>query len=174
MNAPPLQYFLPALIALPFIYRRMRKLSRPQPLKLGRLWIRPAIILIICAAVLFLPQPGTHIVRHFSLMDWSWLALAGAVGAVAGWHFGRVMKIEVHPEDGTLITTGGQAALLVLAGLIFVRLGLRAGLALEAEAWHLDAILISDALIVFTAALFTMRSLEMFLRARRVMQGARG
>lgn len=167
-----LQFFLPILILLPILYFRMRKLSRPQPLKLKRLWIRPVIILLACALVLFAPQPGTHMVRHFSLMDWGWLVLAGALGAVGGWHFGRTMKIEVRPEDGTLMTTGGQAAILVLVMLVLVRMALRTGVAMGAEAWHLDALLISDASIVFTAALFTVRSLEMFIRARRVMKEA--
>jgi hypothetical protein len=167
-----LQLFLPILILLPILYFRMRRLSRPQPLKLGRLWIRPAIILIACALVLFAPQPGTHMVRQLSMMDWGWLALAGALGAAGGWHFGRTMAIEVHPEDGTLITKGGQAAIIVLVMLVLLRTSLRTGVALEAEAWHLDALLISDASIAFTAALFTVRSLEMFLRARRVMREA--
>jgi hypothetical protein len=167
-----LQLFLPILILLPILYFRMRKLSRPQPLKLKRLWIRPVIILLACALVLFAPQPGTHLVRHFSLMDWGWLVLAGALGAIGGWHFGRIMKIEVHPEDGTLMTTGGQAAILVLVMLVLVRMALRTGVAMGGETWHLDALLISDASIVFTAALFTVRSLEMFIRARRVMKEA--
>ena len=67
-----LQLFLPILILLPILYFRMRKLSRPHPLKLKRLWIRPVIILLACALVLFAPQPGTHLVRHFSVMDWGW------------------------------------------------------------------------------------------------------
>ena len=167
-----LQLFLPILILLPILYFRMRKLSRPQPLKLTRLWIRPVIILLACALVLFAPQPGTHLVRHFSVMDWGWLVLAGALGAIGGWHFGRIMKIEVHPEDGTLMTTGGQAAILVLVMLVLVRMALRTGVAMGGEIWHLDALLISDASIVFTAALFTVRSLEMFIRARRVMKEA--
>jgi hypothetical protein len=82
------------------------------------------------------------------------------------------MKIEVHPQDGTLMTTGGQAAILVLVMLVLVRMALRTGVAMGGEAWHLDALLISDASIVFTAALFTVRSLEMFIRARRVMKEA--
>ena len=39
----------------------------------------------------------------------------------------------------------------------------------EGRAWHLDALLISDALIVFSASLFTLRAAEMYIRARRVM-----
>jgi hypothetical protein len=61
--------------------------------------------------------------------------------------------------------------MLVLVVLILLRLGLREG-AREAAAWHLDALLISDASIVFTAALFTARSVEMYLRARKVMEQA--
>lgn len=168
MQDSQLQFFLPFLILLPLLYFRMRKLSRPQPLKLKRLWIRPAIILLACALVLFAPQPGVE--RHFTVMEWGWLVLAGGLGSVAGWYFGRTMKIEVHPEDGTLVTTGGQAAILVLVMLVLVRMGLKT--TVETQAWHLDALLISDASIVFTAALFTVRSLEMFLRARRVMAEA--
>lgn len=161
------------IVLLPLLYRRMRKLSRPQPLKLSLLWVRPAFILAACALVLFLPQPGQHVARQLSPADWAWLALAAAAGGYAGWHMGRTMHIEVHPENGTLMTKGGAAAIMVLVVLILLRTGLRTGLQLEGKAWHLDAILISDASIVFTALLFAVRSLEMYLRARRVMRESR-
>lgn len=163
------QYFLPVLILLPVIYFRLRRLTKPQPLKLGRLWIRPTFILAAAALVLFAPQPGQHAVRHFLAQDWAWLATVAGIGGVAGWHWGRTMSIEVHPENGTLLATGGQAAILVLVMLILFRLGLRTGLQLGGRAWHLDVVLISDALIVFTAFLFTLRAVEMYIRAKRVM-----
>ncbi len=164
-----LQLFLPVLIILPVLFLRMRKMTKVQPLKLNRLWMRPAFILLAAGMVLFLPQPGTHAMRHFLAQDWAWLALSGGLGGMAGWHWGRTMAIEVHPEDGTLMVKGGQAAILVLVVLILVRLGLRTGLRIESRAWHLDMVLISDALIVFSAALFTLRSVEMYLRAKQVM-----
>ena len=68
---------------------------------------------------------------------------------------------------------GGQAAILVMAVLILFRMGLRTGLRMEASAWHLDVLLISDALIVFTAFLFSLRAVEMYLRARSVMGQAK-
>jgi hypothetical protein len=169
-----MQLFLPILIILPILYLRMRKMTKAQPLKLGRLWIRPAFILLAATLVVFLPQPGQHAVRHFLAQDWAWLAVAAGLGGVAGWHWGRTMAIEVHPEDGTLMVKGGQAAILVMAVLILFRMGLRTGLRMEANAWHLDVLLISDALIVFTAFLFTLRAVEMYLRARRVMDEAKG
>ena len=116
-------------------------------------------------------MPGVS--RHFTPGEWVILALAGAIGAVAGWYFARTMKIEVHPEDGTLMVQGGQAAVLVMLALILGRSGINTGVRLEGEAWHLDVLLITDALIVFTAALFTLRSAEMYLRARRVMDAAK-
>lgn len=164
-----LQLVLPILIALPILYFRMRGMAKAQPLKLGRLWIRPVLILAAAAAVLFLPQPGQHAVRHFLAQDWAWLGVAAGLGGIAGWQWGRTMAIEVHPEDGTLMVTGSQLALLVLAALILFRLGLKTGLEVEGRAWHLDALLISDALIVFSASLFSLRAAEMYLRARRVM-----
>ncbi|HYS46433.1 MAG TPA: hypothetical protein VEM35_08330, partial [Rhizomicrobium sp.] len=122
-----LQLFLPILILVPVLYFRLRRMTKAQPLKLGRLWIRPASILGVTALVLFAPQPGQHAVRHFVAQDWTWLALAASLGGMAGWYWGRTMAIEVHPEDGTLMVTGGQAAILVLVVLILFRLGLRTG-----------------------------------------------
>jgi len=167
-----LQLFLPILIVLPILYFRMRKMAKAQPLKLGRLWIRPAIVLTVAVLVLFLPQPGHHAVRHFLVQDWAWLGLAAGLGGIAGWQWGRTMAIEVHPENGTLMVTGSQLAVLVLVVLILFRLGLKTGLDVEGRAWHLDALLISDALIVFSASLFTLRAAEMFVRAKRVMATA--
>jgi hypothetical protein len=168
-----LRYFLPLIVALAILYFRMRKMTKAQPLKRGRLWIRPAIILIAAVLILVMPQPGQHAVRHFLAQDWAWLGLAAGLGGIAGWHWGRTMAIEVHPEDGTLMVKGGQLAILVMGALILFRIGLRTGLRLEASAWHLDMLLISDALIVFSASLFTLRAVEMYLRARRVMARAR-
>ena len=167
----PFLPFLPLLLLLPILYFRLRKLSRPQPLKLKRLWIRPVVLVLVATLVLWAEVPGVS--RHFTPGEWVILALAGAIGAVAGWYFARTMKIEVHPEDGTLMVQGGQAAVLVMLALILGRSGINTGVRLEGEAWHLDVLLITDALIVFTAALFTLRSAEMYLRARRVMDAAK-
>ena len=41
--------------------------------------------------------------------DLPWLGLAAVLGAAAGWQWGRTMAIEMHPENGTLMASGGQA-----------------------------------------------------------------
>ena len=103
------------------------------------------------------------------LADLPWFALAAILGAALGWQWGRLMAIHVDPENGTLMTRGSLAALIVIVLLIVVRVGLRALLTVQGAAWHLDAVLITDGLIVFSAFLFGVRGLEMYLRARRVM-----
>lgn len=149
------------LVLVPLMYLRLRKLGADQPLKWKRLWVRPVIILALAAFVMAEAPPR--------LADLPWLALALALGGVAGWHWGRTMTIAMHPENGTLMARGSQAAMLVLVVLVLVRLGLKAGLWLEGGAWHVNVLLVSDASIVFSAGLFAVRGLEMFLRARKVM-----
>lgn len=164
-----IQLVAPFLIIVPVLFFRMRRMTRAQPLRLDRLWIRPAIFLAITALVLLAPPPHNHPERVLVAVDFAWLALAGVLGAVAGWQMGRTMAIDVHPENGTLITRGGQAAMLLLVILILFRLVLREGLSVEAKAWHINMLLVSDASIVFIAVLYVARSVEMYLRARRVM-----
>lgn len=171
-QAHQLQFILPFLIIVPVLLLRLRKMARPQPLKLGRLWIRPAILVLAAAMVLFLPQPGQHVAAHLKPDEWAGLALAAALGGIGGWYWGRTMHIEVHPENGTLMTRGNATAILVLLLLITVKLGLRPLMAAEGPAMHLDVLMITDASIIFSVALFSVRSLEMYLRARRVMAAA--
>jgi hypothetical protein len=157
-----IQLLLPLLIVAVVIALRARRLGQARPLRWRNLWVRPAIFVAIAAAALAGAPPAAA--------DLPWLALAAAVGGVAGWHWGRTMMIEMHPENGTLTVKGGQAAILVMLVLVVLRLGLRTGLQMEAPAWHIRAVLVTDAFIVLSAVMFAMRGLEMFLRARKVMQ----
>jgi hypothetical protein len=168
MSPQLLQYGLPLLLIAVVVALRARKLSKKQPLKLAGLWIRPLFLLAACILVLAIPQPGMP-ARYFAVLDWAVLALAAVIGGIGGWYLGRTTAIEVHPENGTLMAQASPVGLFVILGLMLVRTGLRAGVRLEAEAWHLDVVLIFDGLIVFTALLFAVRSLEMYLRAKKVM-----
>lgn len=167
-----LQYILPFLIIIPILIFRMRKMSTPQPLKLGLLWVRPAIVLLGAGVVLLLHQPGSRSVLEMTPVEWCGLALAAVIGAVAGWHYGKVTAIDVHPQNGTLMAKGGMMAILVILALVALKLGLKPLLATQGQSLHLDVPLITDALIVFSALLFTVRALEMWLRAKKVMDAA--
>jgi len=157
----PLAYVIPVLVILPLLYFRLRRMMKPAPLKLNRMWIRPVILFMAGILVLVTSPPRAQ--------DWFWFVPAAVLGAALGWQWGRTMAIHVDPENGALMTRGSQAALVIMVLLLAVRAGLRAGAQMESAALHLDAAMITDLFIVFGAALFGLRGLEMFLRARRVL-----
>jgi hypothetical protein len=172
--SPELQrYLIPLLIIVPILLFRMRTMSRKRRLKLGMLWLRPGALLVVCTAVIVLPRvlhaPGQPL-QPFGMLDLAVIAAAIALGAVPGWYMGRTMKIDVHPEDGTLMVQSSPIGLLVILGLVVLRMGVRAGAGYEAQALHLNLGLIFEGLIVFSTTVFTVRSLEMYLRAKKVMR----
>src|SRR5579872_7261942 len=161
-----LTYVIPILIILPLMYRRLRKLLQPQELKLRRLWIRPAIYLVLAAGAVLAPTPGAPSLTPSILAG---LALAGVIGAALGWQWGRSTALHVHPETGTLMQTGSMAGMIVFLVLVLLKMGLRFGLKIGAPSLHLNAVLITDISICFSAVLFAVRGLEIFLRAQRIM-----
>jgi Protein of unknown function (DUF1453) len=161
-----LTYILPVLIVLPLLYRRLRKLLQPQELKLRRLWIRPAIYLVLAAVAIVAPTPGAPALTSSTLAE---LVLAGVIGAALGWQWGRSTALHIHPETGTLMQTGSLAGMIVFLALVLLKLGLRFGLNAGAPSLHLNAVLIADISICFSAMLFAVRGLEIYLRAQRIM-----
>ena len=57
--------------------------------------------------------------------------------------------------------------MIVLIVLVLLKFGLRFGL--KAGALHLNAVLLTDISICFSAMLFAVSGLEIFLRAQRIM-----
>jgi hypothetical protein len=162
MDPKTLQFVIPILILLPVLYFRMRSSLKPQRLKPQTLLLRPGIIIIVALLVLAAAPPRVE--------DLPWFLIAAAAGAGAGWYWGKLTKLDLHPEDGTVISTGSQAGMLVLVALVLFRYGMRAGLSLEREAMHLDVAMITDISIVFSALLFSARGLEIYLRAQPLLR----
>jgi len=161
-----LRYLIPIGLVVPLLYMRFKRMMRPVPLKLSRMWIRPVIFFLSAATVLAAAPPP--------VATWAWFFLAAAIGAGLGWQWGRLIAIQVDPANGTLLTRGSQAALVMMVLLLVIRSGLRAGMRMEGAALHLNAALVTDIFIVFSAFLFGVRGVEMFLRARRVLAQSPG
>jgi hypothetical protein len=162
-------YLVALLVLLPLLYLRLRRMMKPQALKLKQLWVRPAILIALGVFVVFWPVPGR---APLGPSDYVWLALAGVLGGAAGWQWGRTTKLHMHPENGTVMQTGSMAGMMVFLFLVLMRTGLRAGLGAQAAAWHINMLLVADVSIVFSALLFAVRGLEIFLRARAIMAQA--
>lgn len=142
---------------------RLRRMGRMRPLKLGSLWIVPALYLVV-AAVMFWQLPPTGWIATAS-------AVALAIGAAMGWQRGKMMHIHVDPETHALNQKASPAAMFFLIALIVVRSGARGILG---QGGSVSPAILTDPLIAFALGMFTLTRLEMYLRAKRLLEEARG
>lgn len=158
-----LSYAITIAIIVVIMALRMRRMRRLRPLDLGSLWVVPAIYLVV-AALMFLLLPPT-----------GWVAIASAIGlvigAATGWQRGKMMHIEVDPETHALNQKASPAAMIFLVALILIRMSARSVLN---ERGGVSPAMLTDPLIAFAIGMFTVQRVEMYLRAKRLLEEARG
>lgn len=142
---------------------RLRRAGQMRPLKLGSLWVVPVLYLAV-AAIMFAQLPPT-----------GWVAIGSGVGlligAAVGWQRGKMMHIHVDPETHALNQKASPAAMLFLVALIVVRMLARGIIGAEGA---VSPAMLTDPLIAFALGMFTVQRVEMYLRARRLLEEARG
>lgn len=161
-----IQYAITAVIVLVVLAIRLRGMSRVRRLRLETLWIVPAIYLAF-AAFMFAEFPPTG-------LAWLYCAVALVAGAAIGWQRGKLMHIHVDPETHILNQKASPAAFAFIIVLILVRFGARGMMAAGGEyGVHVNTMMITDALIALALGLFAVQRLEMYLRAKRLLEEAR-
>lgn len=142
---------------------RMRRMGKMRPLNLGSLWVVPTIYLVV-AAIMFVQLPPT-----------GWVATASGVGlvigAAVGWQRGKMMHIHVDPETHALNQKASPTAMFFLIALIVVRMGARGIIGQEGG---ISPAMLTDPLIAFALGMFALQRVEMYLRAKRLLEEARG
>ena len=98
------------------------------------------------------------------------LAVGGVLGGIAGWYRGKTVTIEKEP-NGVLMAQASPLGLILLVALFAGRSLLRDLIEGHAAQWHLNAMAVTDAFLVFAMALIVMQRVEMYIRARRVQAG---
>ena len=141
---------------------RARKMGSVQPMRLNRLWIRPAIVGVISTVVLFVTPPSTF------LEALALVSVAG-VGAVIGWHQAKLMAISVDEATGALNVKASRWGMITLLGIILVRMALRPWLTGPDSPLHASVGLVTDGFVLFIAGFYVARSAEMFLRGRALL-----
>jgi hypothetical protein len=165
VNHSNIQVLIPVAVAAVVFALRFRSMNRERRLKLEFMWILP-VLMLLGAGALFAQVPPHG-------MDWLWLAAIFAVGAVIGWWRGKLIPITIDPETHLLNTKPSPAAILFLLALFVVRFGLRALLESEAQAWRINAVLLTDGFMVLGVGLFAVSRIEMALRAWNLLREAR-
>jgi membrane protein CcdC involved in cytochrome C biogenesis len=142
---------------------RMRRMGQMRPLKLEMLWVVPVIYAVV-AALMFYTMPPVGAVALASL--------AGlAIGAAVGWQRGKMMQIHVDPQTHALNQKASPAAMFFLIALIVVRMGAKTILGQES---NVSPAMLTDPLIAFALGMFTLQRVEMYMRAKRLLEEARG
>jgi hypothetical protein len=163
---PVVSYVITAVVIVIVLALRLRGMNRDRPLKIDRLWIVPAIYAVIVTMILveFPPTP----------IGWVLCGVSLAVGAALGWQRGRMMRISVDPATQSLNQRASPAAILFIVVLIVVRMGARNLAQVSGSPFHLNALMLTDMLVSMALGLLAVQRLEMFLRARRLLDEARG
>jgi hypothetical protein len=159
-----ISYAITAVVIAIVFAIRWRRMSVVKPLKLERLWVFPAIYAAVSLymAVMYPPQG----------LAWLFCVIALVMGAALGWQRGKLMRITVDPDSHALNMTSSPAAILFLVAIVALRTGARAMIG-NGHALHLDAFAITDMLIALGLGLFTTQRIEMYLRAKRLLETTR-
>ena len=139
---------------------------RPRRLRLEALWMRPAIFLLLIAATFVTAPP------RLDAAVLSVLGLALVFGVATGWLRGSLMHIEVHPETHDLSARASTLGMVFILAVLVLRTTLRDA-AQATPVAGLSAAAVADALILFAGAMMITQSLEMWLRAGRLLNQAR-
>ena len=170
MDPKLLQTILPVVVIVVVMALRFRSMNKVRPLNPNTLWIAP-VILVALAAVSLVAAP-------LSPMGLSIGAVALIVGGLIGWQRGKLIHIDRDPATGKLTQQVSPAAMILLVGIIALRYALRNYFDLTPGSdgkMSAQALMITDALLLFAVGLIVVTRIEMMIRARRIRdQGATG
>ncbi len=154
------------IVAVSLIVLLMRN-QRPRPLRIEQLWIRPVIYLCLVGLTLAQSPPP---LQPFALTI---MAVGLAAGAAVGWQRGRFVRIEVDAQTHAVTARASPLGMALILVILFARIGLRGALSAARPVSGIPAAALTDALIVLIGAMIVTQSLEMCLRARRLLAQAR-
>jgi membrane protein CcdC involved in cytochrome C biogenesis len=158
---PWIGYAIAGAVVLVVLAIRLKRAGVARPLHVNRLWIIPAVYSAL-AVFVFVETPPEGI-------GWIACAVALVLGAAAGWWRGRMMHIEVDPKTRAVTARQSAAAVMIILLLVLARTVLRGALQTSGAVSLATA---TDALIAFALGLLTAQRLEMYLRARRLLNEA--
>ena len=166
-TAPPdgtlATYLIPLGIAAVVLVLRN---SRPRRLRIERLWLSPAInIVLVASALAAAPPPVTP-------LSMAILVAAFALGAAIGWQRGRLTEVHIHPETHDLTSRASPIGLLLIFAILAVKYGARDLMAGNAELLHLPIVAVSDGFLVLAIAMLSAQRVEVWRRASRMLAEA--
>jgi hypothetical protein len=154
-------YIVPLVLAAIILRRAMRG-QKPRTVRMQRLWIFPALLLLVTWMSL-----GREGFPGF-LLTLVFMAVALAGGAI-GWFRVHTLEFSLDKESGKVSARATQLGALLIVGLI----GLRFLADYAIKQFGLNAggnvVHASDATLVFTTSMLVARSVHTWIRARALI-----
>ncbi len=158
--------FMPLLIPVIFIGIALLRGSQARNLVVERLWIMPVIIIAMIGLAVSQTPPTSGLGIALDV-------LAIAVGAALGWWRGRLTNITVDPETHALTSKASAVGMIFILVVFAARYLLRMYANESAQVLHASINDISDAVLLLAVGIVCAQRLEMWLRARRLLEAAR-
>jgi hypothetical protein len=163
---PLIGYVITAVVLILVLGFRLRRVGKERPLKVERLWIVPAIYVVLVGATLAMTPPTRP-------AEWAACVVALAIGSVLGWQRGRLTHIAVDPETHEVRMKQSMTAFLFIIVLIALKSGMRSMVGTgNSGLFHVSPQVLTDILLAFALGLLGVQRVEMFLRARRLLAEA--
>lgn len=152
------------LVVIAILVMRNR---RPRRLRVDLLWIRP---LVVCAAMTLslvaAPPP-------FTLLSIALIVVALGLGAALGWQRGRMMRIEVNSATQELSAQASPMGIAFILAFVILRTVLRVAPSKPFLPGGFPVLALPSALLALGVGMMSLQGLEMWLRAQRLLTGAR-
>ena len=158
-GAPASSMIVSLLLIAVVLFLRNR---RARPLRIDRLWLRPALSIGFAAVFLYVEPPP------LSAVSVAVVFVGLLVGVAVGWQRGRFMKIEVDPVTHAMTARMSQLGVILVIAFFAARTWMRGTLLGPVPAASL-----TDALMVSAAAMMLAQQTEVSLRAHRLLEEAR-
>ena len=157
---------IPVILVIVLLKNRRKRVLKPH-----LLWVMPAIVLPLIGLGLWGTTQNPNMAHApFGPDAWAVLAVGAVLGGLAGWYRGKTVTIEKEP-DGSLMAQASPLGLILLVVLFAGRSLLRDLIETHAAEWHLNAMAVTDAFLVFAMGLIVLQRVEMYIRARRIQAG---
>lgn len=153
--------YVVGLLVAALLARRVLKAQQPQRVKMARLWILPAILVV--AMVLSManePVPGMLAVGAF--------LVAAAAGAALGWFRVHTLEFSIDPETGAISTKSTPVGAFLLVGLLGFRYALKYVLH-EQGVSGVNLVRWTDGAMIFTVSMLIAQSTHTWVRARKLL-----
>lgn len=140
---------------------------KPRRLRLEMMWVRPLIIMTVAAGFLIL-NPFPH--QPYALAV---IAAAAVVGTVVGFLRGRMVRVSVDPETHTAMSQASPLGVGLILLIIAARYFLSSTTGARSGHFDAQAMLITDALLIFGAGVVGVTGLEVWMRANKMVNESR-